>query len=189
MTTYRPGFALLPYFPLLALLCWAAVQDVRTRRIRNWLTLAIAAGGLLQSFGHDFGLMRTVPPSASVLGLLTGLGLPLLLFAIGALGGGDVKLLAGIGAWVGPAAVVHVFLAEAVIGMLIVLAQAAASGRLRVLVRNSTVVAINLWHMGDLGVRHVEQTGRSCRSVDRPLPFAVPVLAATLLVLYVRGRA
>ena len=82
----------------------------------------------------------------------------------------------------------EIFLAEGVIGMAIVLAQAAVTGRLRVLLRNTAVVAVNLWHLNDLGVRHVSETGKACRSVDRPLPFAVPVLAATLFVLYVSAR-
>ena len=70
----------------------------------------------------------------------------------------------------------------------IVLAQAAAAGRLRVLARNSAVVAVNLWHVRQVGVEHATETGRACRSVDRPLPFAVPVFAATLFVLYVSVR-
>lgn len=174
----------LPFVPVLVLLGWAAVEDWRTGRIRNWLTLTLALSGLVQSL-QLFGAARTVPPGTAVLGLLTGFGLTFLLFAIGALGGGDVKLLAGLGAWIGPGPVLAVFLAERVIGMLIVLAQAAAAGRIRVLFRNSAVIAVNLVHLRDLGTDHVTQVGRACRSVDRPLPFAVPTLAATLLVLYV----
>lgn len=173
-----------PYLPLVLLLCWAAVEDSRTRRIRNWLTVSLMLGGLAQSFTPG----GTVSPGQSALGLLAGIGLPFVLFAIGALGGGDVKLLAGIGAWLGPAGVLQVFLAEAVIGMVIVLAQAAAAGRLRVLVRNTVLVAVNLMHLNELGVDHVRRTGQSCRSVDRPLPYAVPTLAATLFVLYVTVR-
>lgn len=174
---------LLPFIPLLALLCWAAVGDVRNRLIRNWLTFALVLSGVTQSFA-PFGAVRTVSPADSLLGLLTGLGLPLILFVIGAIGGGDVKLLAGIGAWVGVSGVLHIFAAEAVIGMGIVLAQAVAGGRLGVLLRNSAVVAINMFYINDLGVQHVEESGRACRSVERPLPFAVPVLAATMLQLY-----
>jgi prepilin peptidase CpaA len=175
---------MLPYLPLLAVLAWAAAEDVRTRRIRNWLTFSLALTGVVQSFGLA-GLAGTVSPTASCLGLAVGFALPFVLFAIGALGGGDVKLLAAIGAWVGPGAILQIFLAEAVIGMVLVLAQAAATGRLRVLVRNTAVLAVNFLHVGDLGVEHVSETGRSCRSVDRPLPFAVPTLAATAFVLYV----
>ena len=168
-----------PYVPLLALLCWAAATDIRHRLIRNWLTGSLILCGLIQSFGPT----HIVEPSAAALGLLTGLGLLILPFILGAVGGGDVKLLAGIGAWVGPVAVFQIFVIEAVIGLVIVLAQAAAAGRLRVLFRNSAVLAVNLAHASELGINHVEQTGKHCRSVDRPLPYAVPTLLATAIVV------
>src|SRR4051812_16989858 len=180
MTPYR----VLAYAPLLALLCWAAVQDVRTRRIRNWLTFPLALCGLAQSFAPN----PTVGPTGAALGLLTGFALTVPLFAIGALGGGDVKLMSAIGVWIGPVPALMVFLGRAGVGVVIILCQAAMAGRLRVLLRNTAVLAVQLLHLRNLGVRHVEETGRACRSVDRPLPFAVPVLATTLIVLYVYLR-
>ena len=66
---------------------------------------------------------------------------------------------------------------------LMVLAQATRQGRLRVLFRNSAAVAINLVHVRDLGVDHAKTVGQSCHSVDEPLPYAVPVLAAVVLML------
>jgi prepilin peptidase CpaA len=173
----------LTFLPLLILLAWAAVVDARIRKIRNWLTVSLVICGFVQSFGA-LGAARTVSPGMSALGMLAGFSLPFLLFAIGALGGGDVKLMAGIGAWLGPWPVLLVFAAEAVIGMTIVLAQAAWSGKLRLLLRNTAVVTVNLLHVSDVGVDHVRQTGEGCRSIDRPLPFAVPTLFATLFVLY-----
>jgi prepilin peptidase CpaA len=170
---------LLSYAPLLVLLCWAAVGDLRARVIRNWLTFSLMITGLIQSVGPA----ATVTPGAAALGLLTGFGLLLMPFAIGAIGGGDVKLLAGIGAWVGPIAVFQIFAVEAVIGMGIVLAQAAASGRLKALFQNSAVLALNMAHADRLGTDHLQKTAQHCRSIDRPLPYAVPTLAATLLVL------
>lgn len=179
---------LIPFAPLLVLLTWAAAGDLRTRRIPNWLTLAIALTGLGQCL-LDAG---TVTAGQAGLGFLVGLGLPFLLFAIGALGGGDVKLLAGIGIWVGPLGALYVFAAAAVIGMVIVVVQALCTGKLLKLVRNSALVAVNVVHVRQVGVEHASDTGRSCRTVDKPLPYAVPALAATLFVLYVMtqgGRA
>ncbi len=121
-----------------------------------------------------------------MLGFLTGFGLTIVLFVLGAVGGGDVKLLAGIGAWIGPGPTLAVFAVEAVLGAAIVLFQAVWQGRLSTLLRNSTVLAINLAHVGDVGMDHVSATGRSCRSVDRPLPFAVPTLAAVAMVVAFR---
>jgi len=84
---------------------------------------------------------------------------------------------------VGPGPVVAVFAITAIIGMVIVLTQAAVQGRLRTLLTNTTLLTINLVHLQDVGLEHAQATGRSCRSVDRPLPYAVPVLLAVLLML------
>jgi prepilin peptidase CpaA len=172
----------LPLLPMLALLAWAAVQDVRTRRIRNWLTLSLAGAGLLISFVPHGGIS---PPQA-LLGLLVGFAVPFVLFALGALGGGDVKLLAAIGAWVGPADVLKIFIVAAIVGLVIVLIQCAAQGKLFALFRNSAVLTMNLMHVTELGTKHVAETGQACRSIDRPLPYAVPLLAGTLIVTLVR---
>ncbi len=168
------------FVPLVALLTWAAVEDWRTRHIRNWLTLTLAVTGLVQSFTPA----RTVGPWDSLLGLLVGFTLPLALFVIGAVRGGDVKLMAGAGAWLGWKGILLVFVLEKVVGLAIVLTQCAAAGRLGELLRNTRVLAVELLNVRHLGVEHVAETGRTFRSIDRPLPYAVPVLVATLFVLY-----
>lgn len=170
---------ILSLLPMLALLVWAAIEDLRVRRIRNWLTVSLACSGVILSLCGSLPLA----PSQALLGLLVGFAIPFTLFALGALGGGDVKLLAGIGAWVGPVVVVQIFLGAAIVGLFIVLVQCALQGKLFTLFRNSAVLAMTLMHVGQLGVRHAAETGQACRSVDRPLPYAVPVLISTLLVL------
>jgi len=170
--------------PLLGMLLWAAVEDYRVRRIRNWLTVSMILSGFLQTFFHGSQLS----PGQSALGFVVGFALPLVLFLLGAIGGGDVKLLAGVGAWLGAVMVFKAFCGEAIIGMVIVLAQAARQGRLKILARNSAMLAVNLAHVNELGLEHTTLTGQSCRSVDRPLPFAVPVLLAVLGLMILGAR-
>jgi len=165
--------------PLVVLLGCAAAIDLRWRRIPNWLTLAIAITGVAQSFTW---CARTTP-GHSFLGLLLGGGLLMIPYLIGAVGGGDVKLLAGVGAWLGAAAVFQVFIFEAVIGMVLIVGQCAWGGRLRTLLSNSAMIVANLAHFRELGVDHARATGSSCRSVDRPLPMAVPILLSVILVV------
>ena len=172
---------LLPLVPLLALLAWAAVADARTRTIRNWLTLSL----VLTGWAHQTAAGGVGGAAWSAAGLAVGFGLTVFPFAVGAIGGGDVKLMAGIGAWVGPAGVLAVFAVEAVVGLTIILVQAAAAGRLRVLSRNSLVVAVNLAHVRQVGTVHARATGLACRSVDRPLPFAVPTAVAVAALVAV----
>ena len=118
-------------FTLLTMLIVAAVIDARRRRIPNWLTLTLMICGIAQSFTAA----HTVGPGAALLGIFGGFALMLGQFALGGLGGGDVKLLMGVGAWVGPLPLLAVFAAASVIGMVIVISQALWQGRLATLVR------------------------------------------------------
>jgi len=77
-----------------ALLFGAVGLDVRFRRIPNYLTLPAMGLGLLWGLAQG-GISAA---SASMLGLLLGGALLFPLFALGKFGGGDVKLLAAIGA-------------------------------------------------------------------------------------------
>ena len=171
------------FVPLLALLVCAAVIDLRQRRIPNWVNLLLILSGLTRSLLPGDGLT----PAQSLLGLATGAAIPLLLFVIGALGAGDVKLMAGVGAWLGPLPAISVLILEKVIGLTIVISQAVSQRRTRTLLRNSAVLAVNLLHIRDIGLEQAVRTGSSCRSVERPLPFAVPVLMAVMLVVLRAG--
>ena len=82
---------------MVALCLAAAIQDVRTRRIGNAVTLSGLVAGLLLRF--PLGVDAVVSGAlGAVFGLVVGAGF----FALGALGGGDAKFLAAIGAFFGP---------------------------------------------------------------------------------------
>ncbi len=83
---------------LLAIALTACVTDIRARRIPNWLTFpAILIGFAVNIF---------LDPSNGFWASLQGFGVALLLyvplFALRAMGAGDVKLMAAIGTLAGP---------------------------------------------------------------------------------------
>ena len=89
---------------LTAALVAAAVVDLRTRTIPNGLTAAIAllAIPFWWATGLDFwpDIAIRIAVAAGVFAFFAGA------FAIGMMGGGDVKLVAAISLWLNPAAVV-----------------------------------------------------------------------------------
>src|SRR5262245_23535685 len=100
--------ALLPIVLLAGLLAWAVASDVRSRRIPNKLVVAgLLAGLALQAtvtpgaglFSEPFGALGLLKASA---GMALGLVLLLPMYALGAMGAGDVKLMAMLGAFLGP---------------------------------------------------------------------------------------
>ena len=126
---------MLQFTVLAAALATAVVIDVRTRRIPNWLTGALAAAGLGMSFGGG-----AVTPAQAVLGLLAGLLLMLPGHLIGATGAGDVKLMAAVGAVVGPGTALRAVVFTALAGGILAVLVAARRGRLSETVYGSTLL-------------------------------------------------
>ncbi len=162
------------YLVLIALLTIAVVIDWRERRIPNWLNLLSFLVGLSFSFLH----IIPISPMQSILGMLAGLGLVLPRVLLGATGAGDLKQHMAVGAWVGPLGILIIMLAATVAGGLIAFIQAAYTGKLNSLFRNSAILAINFVHVKQLGVDHIQYSGKSFKSIDRPLPYAVPMFIA-----------
>lgn len=77
-----------------ALVMIAAVYDLRTRRIPNWLTTLGLLGGIA---GHA-ALGSFAGAQASLLGAAVVGAVPLLLWRLGLVGGGDVKIVMAVGA-------------------------------------------------------------------------------------------
>lgn len=104
----------------------ATVIDIRTRRIPNTLTAAMALVGI--------GLAATelggISLGASAVGFVIGFALMLPGHALGATGAGDVKLMGAVGAIVGPGMVVNAFLFTAVAGGVLAVAVALRRRRL-----------------------------------------------------------
>jgi prepilin peptidase CpaA len=164
---------------LVALVGIGACTDLRERRIPNWLTGSMLMGGFLLS-ATWLGL---VAPSEALAGAAVGLTVPLILYMLGGLKAGDVKLLCAIGAWVGPRTVMLVIAGAALAGLVLVLAQCLIEQRMGVLLRNTGLLALSLINLPRLGLDHVIETGEKCQSVSRPMPYALTVLAGTVMAM------
>jgi prepilin peptidase CpaA len=94
---------------------FALVTDCRDRRIPNLLTLPAVLAGLM----FHAGTGGPVGALWALKGALFGGVLLIIPFALGGMGGGDVKLLAAAGAWLGLQGVGHLFIYGALVGAMI----------------------------------------------------------------------
>jgi prepilin peptidase CpaA len=99
-------------FVLAAGLAAATAIDIRSRRIPNELTAAMALGGVALAVTGTSGVTTVAALGGMVLGLL----LMLPGYALGATGAGDAKLMAAVGAIVGAPLVLSAFVCTALVG-------------------------------------------------------------------------
>src|SRR5271166_2805488 len=104
----------------------AAVIDGRSLRVPNWLTYNFLAGGLIVAFWKGGSALFLTSMAGAAVGLLTLLPL----YSIGGMGAGDVKLMAGVGAWIGPWFTLLAFVSSAMVGAVIAAAMVVYSGEL-----------------------------------------------------------
>jgi len=115
------GFSLpaLALAPLMVALAGIVVLDLAARTIPNVVTLPMLVYALSLAWLEQ----GTITPGQAALGMVVGGSVPLILATIGrgAIGGGDVKLMAGLGAALGWKGALYVFALSHVGGALVIL--------------------------------------------------------------------
>ncbi len=160
--------------PTLAVVAVATYTDLRWRRIPNWLVFPFLLAGIVVSAAlHGWhGLGQS----------FEGLGLGLLIYGIlfwmGGMGAGDVKLCAAIGAWIGPQQLFFAMIVTAIAGGLIVLGYALWGGFLSELLPG----------MGALIFGSSGTAGRSEMVLSNPrkrkIPYAPAIAVGTLMSFF-----
>jgi prepilin peptidase CpaA len=173
----------MPLLVLCVLLALAVWNDLRTRRIPNALVFGGAAIGVLLNTALPPGDGLFIEPfggigfGMSLAGLAVGLGLLLPMYALRTLGAGDVKLMAMLGAFVGPSAVAGIVLLTLLAGGVLALAVAGYNGRLKVMVGNT-------WQMVKYSM--LRSLAGEVPKIEAPaapsgrLPYAVAIAAGAL---------
>ena len=162
----------LPLIVVAAAAITAAVIDVRIRRVPNVLNGGIALVGLgLAAMG-----LGRVGLWLALAGCLVGLALMLPGYVIGAMGGGDVKLLAAVGTLLGPGPTLRAFVASAIAGGLIAIFVAWRRGRFAATVAGAAALVTSAGSRID----EISDTRRDNRFAYAPA-IAVGVIVAALV--------
>jgi prepilin peptidase CpaA len=156
----------------------ACIPDLRTRRIPNALTL----GAAVVAFAFHAATAGLPGLATSAGGWLLGVALFLPMFALRGMGAGDVKLLAAVGAWLGPGQVIWVALITSVAGGVLALIVAAWHGYLRTAVTNVYALLMH-WRLS--GVQPLERVTLAGSSGPR-LAYAVPIAVGTVVTLWLK---
>lgn len=168
---------------LLALIAVAAVYDMLYRRIPNWLTISgVLAGLALNTFIYQGwpGLRL------SLTGLAVGFGAYFALYSLRAMGAGDVKLMAAIGALTGVRDWFGIFLITAVVGGFAGLALVAMRGRTKRTLWNVGFILSEIKHGRPAYVNREELDVKSPKSVG--LPHGAMIALGTVLFLGISAR-
>lgn len=173
---------------LASLLVIAIAYDVAKRRIPNWLVLAGLVSGAGFSYfsaqgpasypadGSGLGLGK------SILGAITGFAIMLPLYYLRAMGAGDVKLMAAIGAFLGPIPVALSALLTFIAGGVLSLVVALWSDSLSRVLSNFRLMGVLIvaGRASGLKFSDVQLTGR--------LPYAIAIAIGTGLQIWLAAR-
>jgi len=154
----------------------ACMTDIRSRRIPNVLTLGGAATAFV--FHLVTGGLTALGWSSAAWAI--GLLLFLPFFALRGIGGGDVKLLAALGAWIGPALTVWLAFWSAIAGGVFALAVALGRGYTGTAFKNVWGM-LTYWKV--MGLRPHPVITLDSKSGPR-LPYSLPIAAGLGLTLW-----
>lgn len=156
---------------------YASWIDFAERRVPNWLNALLAALGLaLQTY--FFGLSGL---GWALAGLAVGFATLIVPWAMHGMGAGDVKLMAAIGAWLGPILTLWSFCAGAIIGGVAAVVMIVSTKRAVHAVTNMQTIMTKMRRLdtafGEFG------GAKTFGSTSQLLPYGVPLTAGTIGVL------
>ncbi|MBK8268711.1 MAG: prepilin peptidase [Planctomycetes bacterium] len=163
---------------LVPAMIFASWNDYRRHRVPNWLNASILVLGIgVNSYlGSWNGL------SASLLGAGVGFGCLFVFWAMRAMGAGDVKFMAAVGAWMGPSLTFQAVLAGGLIGGAMAVGMIAYQRRWMQTYLNLGVVMKKVGSaetaFGDFGSARELNRGASV------MPYAIPLTLGSLCVLF-----
>ncbi|MEE9603540.1 MAG: A24 family peptidase [Thermoguttaceae bacterium] len=179
---------MLPTVVVLIGTCVGAVTDVWKFRVYNSLTFPLLVTGLLYH-----GLVGGWPAlTSSSLGVCFGFAILIIPYLLGLMGAGDVKLLAGVGAWLGLPLTVMVFVISSLVAGAYAVVLILYRGRIG---ESLSTLKLILYRMASLGMHFgkedlvetlSEGTDRRLRVIPFGAMIPIGVIGALLLLALIK---
>jgi prepilin peptidase CpaA len=125
--------------------------------------------------------------AGALLGTVVGLATLFWLWMLGGMGAGDVKLMAGIGAWLGPVVILEVFVATAIIGAVMAVVMVWRKNDWKRHTTNFLVILQEWLDLKKLGTSGVAQIAAERKPTMRLLPYGIPICCGAIVVFLYDG--
>jgi prepilin peptidase CpaA len=164
------------WWPTVVALAIATFTDLRSSRIPNWLVFPFMLAGFgVQAWFHGWhGVVQSLE------GFALGAVLFGVLAAMGGMGMGDVKLFAGIGAWIGPGQLMLALVITGVAGGLMALGWALIGGFAGELLKGSGDLLLGWRQRGTIAPPELKLTN----PLSRKMPYAPAIAIGTLISFF-----
>ena len=159
----------------------AAVIDGYKLKVPNWITFPLVISGWIASF-LLFGLSGL---GWSLVGTVVGLLLLLPAYAIGGMGAGDVKLMAGVGAWVWGTVTFYAFCVSAVFGGLIAIGMVIYQRQWSHHQAQFTALLSEMFIVRD--PNRLSELAAERKSTMMLLPYGIPIAIGTIAYFFIAG--
>jgi len=170
-----------PVWLVSVVLVIAAVIDGMILKVPNWLTFPFILCGWAHGLIHG----GAVGLGWSLVGTTVGMSLLLVVRAVGGMGAGDVKLLAGVGAWLGTTPTWWAFVATVLVGGVMGTVMIATSGQWY----KHYVMGRQILHEWAT-IRNPEklaEIARERKPTMRLLPYGIPMAIGSILYFVYAG--
>lgn len=162
--------------------CW--ITDVTRREIPNVLSGAVFVLGVVLN-SLSFGLLGF---SSSLVGGLVALAFLIVPFTFGGIGGGDVKMMAAVGALLGPLLVLNALAVGLILGGIVMMFHLAGLGRLREKLISTARMFTGAWSTKSFSPLHLSDSDATAVTLPYSVPLGLGTVAALLPRVGLMGR-
>lgn len=159
----------------------AAYIDGRQLRVPNWITFPMVLSGIAYHAWCS-GLEGT---GQALVGMCVGLICLLPLYSVGGMGAGDVKLMAGVGAWLGATVTFYAFCVSTVVGAVLAVLMVAKRKAFAKHYANCLMILSEFAHVKN--PRELSQIAAERKPNMLLLPYAIPICLGSIGYFFYAG--